>query len=86
MLHDVGKQGIGKVIKRLLAQSYDLRSIKCVNRENKEAQEQKLKTRTGTIIVSGLSHKREKQVIPGFPGLCSIIYIACKVISRTKKK
>ena len=64
MLHGVGCQDDNKTIKLRSALRYDRILTDLVNKEEENAEGQKRKTTTGTIKVSGLIHKKEKQSDP----------------------
>ena len=64
VLHDVGKRIIGNIIQPKFTQGYARRVIKCVNREEEEAEGQKRRTRKGMIKVSVLSHNMAKKSDP----------------------
>ena len=64
MLHGVGRRDSKNTITPDSALKYAHRVIARVNKEKDNAEEQKIKTRTGIIKVTGLSHKRAKQYDP----------------------
>ena len=64
VLHEVDGKIIGNEIKPASAQRYAHRLIKRLNINEEGEEGQKLRTRTGLIKVSGLSHKRSKKSDP----------------------
>ena len=64
VLHDIGKQTIGNETKRDSTRRYARRVIQHVNKEKGKPEEQKRKNKTGMIKVSGIIHKRAKQIYP----------------------
>ena len=58
VLHGVGRRHANNGIKANSVLRYARRVIVCANREEENSGGQKRKTMTGTINVSGLSHKR----------------------------
>ena len=86
VLDGVGRRDANNTITPDSALSYACRVIARVNKEEDNVEGQKRKTRTAIIKVSGLSHKREINVIQGLPGRCSTRFITCTVISRIKRK
>ena len=61
VLSDMGRQDVNNSIKTRSKLWYARRVIDCLNKEEEDAEGQMRKTMTGTIKVSGLSHKRGKQ-------------------------
>ena len=64
VISGVGRQGANNSIKKHSTLRYARRVIVRVNKEEENAEGHKIKTRTGKIKVSGLSHKRSKQCDP----------------------
>ena len=61
VLHGVGRRDANKTITPDSALRYTCRVIGSVNKEEDNAEVQKINTTTGIIKVSGLIHKRAKQ-------------------------
>ena len=58
VLHGMGLTDAKKPIKSRSALRYDHRVIARVNKEKENAERQKINTTTGTVNVSGVSHRR----------------------------